>query len=269
MTATVIAAWIKAELAPSIAVVAIALVSVLAGIGMLWVFARCSNQAAIRKSKNRIRAHLYELRLFSDEPSIVFRAQGRLLVENFRLMWHVLPPVLVLAVPMIVAFVYLDAVFGRAPLRIGEQAIVTVQLKNSLTEATPPPLLEVPSGVAVSSPAVRILRTNEVSWRILPTAQVCDGIRVVTPEGPLVKHIQAGSGGLLRYLSEIRSSSITDLLVHAGELPFSNASVKAIVISYPPATVHWLGIDVHWAVWFFVFSIVAALLLKNRMGVAF
>jgi hypothetical protein len=51
------------------------LISLLAGVVMLWVFRRVSNQGAIRVAKKRLQAHLYELRLFADEPRLVWRAQ--------------------------------------------------------------------------------------------------------------------------------------------------------------------------------------------------
>jgi hypothetical protein len=42
---------------------------------MLWVFRRISRQEAIRKTKSRLWACLFELRLFTDEPALVWRAQ--------------------------------------------------------------------------------------------------------------------------------------------------------------------------------------------------
>ena len=59
-------------------------ISVLFGVAVLWVFSRISNQQRIREVKCLIRAHLYELRLVTDEPALVWRAQLALLRDNVR-----------------------------------------------------------------------------------------------------------------------------------------------------------------------------------------
>jgi len=43
--------------------------------------------------------------------------------------------------------------------------------------------------------------------------------------------------------------------------------VEWLDIRYPAASLHVLGFSVNWLVWFFVVSMLAALLLKGRFGV--
>jgi len=43
--------------------------------------------------------------------------------------------------------------------------------------------------------------------------------------------------------------------------------VESIAIDYTSATVDGFGLRLHWLVWFFGFSILAALVLKKRFGV--
>ena len=62
--------------------------------------------------------------LYQDEPVLLLRAQGHLLVENFRYVRHMLRPALFLALPMVVLNGHFDAVYGRRPLRIGETALL-------------------------------------------------------------------------------------------------------------------------------------------------
>ena len=50
-------------------------IGLLLGVAMLWVFGRWSNQKAIKAAKRRVEACLYEMRLFTDEPSLVWKAQ--------------------------------------------------------------------------------------------------------------------------------------------------------------------------------------------------
>ena len=54
-------------------------VSLLTALLMLFVFQLTSNQAGIRRAKDRIKAHLLELRLFKDNMRVTLWAQGGIL----------------------------------------------------------------------------------------------------------------------------------------------------------------------------------------------
>src|SRR5262245_35956842 len=75
--------------------------SVLVGIAMLWVFRRTSNPEGIARAKARVMAHLYELRLFPDEPVLIWKAQWGLLKANARYAGMMLVPVAVMGLPMV------------------------------------------------------------------------------------------------------------------------------------------------------------------------
>ena len=240
----------------------LAVVSALAGVGMLWLFGRTSNQAAIRRTKRRLQAHLLELRLFGDEPSLIWKAQAGLLAYNAKYIALMLVPVAILSVPMVLLLMHLESFYGMRPLPVGEEAIVTVQMRGAL-EAK----LEAPEGIAVETPGVRVPSEQQVSWRIRPVKEGSGALRVVTPEGAFEKQIAAGGGW--RYVSDRRVSSAWDLVWHPAEKRLPGGRVEWIEVRYPPAEVAWLGLETHWLVWFLVFSMAAALVLKGRFKVAF
>ena len=64
--------------------IGLTLISILTGIGMLWVFGKTSNQEKISRTKKRLQAYLLEMRLFGDDISLVFSAQKKLVIDNFR-----------------------------------------------------------------------------------------------------------------------------------------------------------------------------------------
>src|SRR6516162_9661886 len=105
-------------------------ISVLIGIAMLWVFARTSNQQAIQKVKARLQAHLYEMRLFTDEPVLIWKAQWGLLVANAKYIGLMLVPALVASIPMVLIFAQLECYYGNSPLPVGREAIVTAHLRT-------------------------------------------------------------------------------------------------------------------------------------------
>jgi hypothetical protein len=235
-------------------------ISALTGVAMLWVFGRFSNQAAIRRAKARLQAHLYELRLFADEPSLIWRAQKGLLASNARYLGLMLKPAIVLTIPMIPLLVQLDCFYGRSPLAVGEPAIVAVTMKDAT-----PPGLQGPPGIRVETPAVRVPRENLILWRIRPQQEAAGALRFVLSDAILEKTVVSGAG--LRYLSAERAGSLGGLFWSPREKLLPAGPVERIEVRYPSAEIRWGPLSFHWLVWFLVISMVAALLLKGRLGV--
>jgi uncharacterized membrane protein (DUF106 family) len=242
-------------------------ISVLLGIGMLWVFGRTSNQEAIRAAKNKLKAYMLEMRLFTDEPSIVWQAQKGLLLANARFLGLTLRPALFLAIPMVLIFVQLESFYGRAPLAIGQSTIVTMQMRTDTGSLTPVPILELPDGVVVEGDPVRVLGERQISWRIRPLRDLSGSLRFLLPGVVVENQIEAGAGP--RYVSDRRARTVLDQIWHPGERRLPVDSVDWVEIRYPAARVYWLGMDLSWVVWFLIISMLTALLLKKRMGVAF
>jgi hypothetical protein len=176
-----------------------------------------------------------------------------------------LKPALILTVPMIFLLVHLDNYYGKAALPIGKPAIVTVQAAGRIGANTPAPSLEPPPGVAVETPAVRILDQGQFSWRIRPL-EATDGALDFNWEGAQWQKSVA-SGPEHRYLASRKVSSWTDAFLSAGENRLETSSVAWVDVSYPTANIEFAGLDLHWLVWFFLISIVAAYLLKGYFGV--
>jgi hypothetical protein len=234
--------------------------SILVGVAALLVFRRFSDQAAIRRSKSLVFAHLLEFRLFMDEPGLILRAQRDLIVANGRLLKYLMRPVLILVVPMALLLAEMDAFYSRAPLPLRQAAIVTVQMKDA---AMPVPLLMAPADITIETPAVRIVNERQISWRIRPTEPSSGVLRLVSAGNALTKTISAGRG--IRYISQTRFGSFANFLLHPTEWPFSHAAIEWVEVRYPSAVI----LRVHWLVWFFGISMLSALVLRRRFQVSF
>jgi hypothetical protein len=232
---------------------------------MLWLFARTSNQAAIARTKRRVYAHLMELRLFADDPAMMWRAQRHLLTANLRYLGLMLVPALVIAAPMILLLVRLDAWYGRAPLPVGADAIVTLETHGALDPRGPAPRIEAPAGVAVETPAVRVVRERQVSWRIRALKPVSGELKFALPGGTVEKRIETGNG--FRFVPGRRTHSAMAALWYPDEPRLAGSGVSWIDVQYPSAEVEFLGLRWHWLVWFTIISMLTALLLKKRFRV--
>ncbi len=240
-------------------------ISILISAGMLWVFRLTSNQESLRKVKGLLQAHLYEMRLFTDEPALIWKAQLGLLSANVRYIGMMLLPALVMTVPMVLLFAQLECFYGYAPLKPGQQAIVTMQMKDSGSGEVP--AMRTPEGIEVESPAVRVEGERQISWRIRAVRATTGELQFVFPGQTITKSIEAGVGPV--YLSPRRVSSALDLILHPSESRLPASPVDWIELRYPAATVHAVGLDLHWLIWLLAISMIGALLLKRRFKVTF
>src|SRR5579862_4304984 len=206
--------------------------SILIALLMLWVFRATSNPEAIRAAKTRLQAHLYEMRLFVDEPALIWRAQAGLLAANFRYMGWMLGPALVMSVPLFLIFSQLQCFYAYAPLQSGRDAIVTVQLKPGQREV---PILRAPAGIDVETPVVRVDGGQQLSWRIRAVREAAGPLQFVFVNQTVEKNVSVGRAP--GYVSERRVSSASDLLWYPGEARLPSGPIDWIDINYPAAPV--------------------------------
>ena len=215
------------------ALMAIAVASLATTLIALLVMRRWSDQVSIARWKSQAQAHLLELRLFSDDPAQILRSQRELVIDNFRLMRLLLRPLLILALPTALAIWGLDALFRRAPLRVDEAAVVSADSRHSS--------IATPDGVVVETKPVFVQAMDQTSWRIRPLRAMSGTLRI----GSMEERIVAGTG--------------------FAYLPDRFIAGNNIYIGYPRATV--LGL--HWLLWFVLFSLIAAFVLRRPMRVVF
>lgn len=242
--------------------VGLAVASLLTGIAMLWVVGKTSNQRAIERAKKRMQAHLLEMRLYRDEPGLLFRAQGRLLANNALYLGHMLRPALFLALPMVILYAHLDAVYGRRPLRVGEATLLTAHTAVDGGELS----LAASAGFEVESVPVTDPVSRHVVWRIRATDAITGNLALETPQGTVTKAAAASRGSL--YVSASRTSSWWErLLLAPGERGYISTGVRRIDIEYPSREIGIGDWDTHWVIWFLGISILSAYLLKGLFGI--
>jgi hypothetical protein len=212
---------------PALAVTVLA--GLVAGLASALVFRRFTDSARLRRTVNRMLAHVLELRLFLDEPPLVFRAQRDLLLENARLLRLVFLPCLLLAIPYTLLINELNAFLGHAPLAVGVAAVITVHLDRE--PATDLELIAPPQ-FAVETAGVHVLASRQVSWRLRPLQ-------------PAAGEIAVRGAGPERAITVIAGPGIHRL-----------TAVRWIEVPYPQATV--LGF--HWAVWFSLSTLLGAVI---------
>ncbi|MCX7016062.1 MAG: hypothetical protein NTW86_26480 [Candidatus Sumerlaeota bacterium] len=245
---------------------AMAAVSLATGVVMLWIFGKVSNQAAIRRTKERIRGNLIGVRLFQRDLGVVLRLQRRILRDTLVYMGHSLAPMLVMIVPVALILIQLSVRMDRRPLRPGETAVVKARMRDGA--GFPRDLaLESSAYAAVETLPVRDASNREAVWRIRALEPGAGALTLRAEAREIAKRVVVDE----RWgrLSAVRTGAgAMAQLLHPGEQPIDAASpVQSIEIVYPSLSLTLFGRPIHWLVWFFVLSIVFGFALKGFLGV--
>jgi uncharacterized membrane protein (DUF106 family) len=238
--------------------------SLLTALLMLEVFKLTSNQAAIRKAKDRIKAHLLELRLYKDNMRVTLRAQAAILKANLAYMAANLKPLAVMIVPLVLILAQLSLWFDRAPLRPGQETLVKVGLVETADPVSLDLQLEAPAGLEVSSPAVRIPDEHEIVWRIKAVAPGNGRLILRVADGTIEKSITVGGRSLTKVSTLASRGSIWKQVLYPGERPLpAGTPVRSVEVLYPAKSLTAFGLGVHWLVAYLILSIAFGFAFKG------
>lgn len=239
-------------------------ISLLTGLLMLLIYSRTSNQVGIRRTKDRIKAHLLELRLFKENMGVTWSAQGRILRANLRYLGYSIKPLLVMILPLILILVQLNFWFGYKPLDVGEAAILKLKLAESVKPMEINAVIDAPPSVIVETPALRLEQEREIDWRIRAQSPGRERLTIKVGGQEFVKTVSISGKPLDRISPRRVSRSLIDELFYPSEKPLhSSVSVRSIEVVYPVKKLSFLGIRLHWLVAYFVLSIVFGFALKR------
>lgn len=239
----------------------LAILSVACAILTLLVFRWTSNQKAIRQAKDRIGAHILEIRLFPDQLSVVARAYRALLGSLLIHLRHSLRPLLVMLAPLFIIFVQMETYFARAPLEASKDFLV----RATLAEGYPidSAVIHLPAGIELTAPPVHIPRDREIDWRLQAVHSGSYEVELTMAGAGFAKLVEVGSG-LRRVNPERKRGAFWQAVVSPGELPLPEAGpVESIQVQYPVREIQVWRWGLDWLVAFLVMMLVAAMALKG------
>jgi hypothetical protein len=234
------------------------LISALTGVAMLLIFKATSNQRAIRRTRDLIRAHMLAMRLFRDDARVVVESQKKVLRTNMTYLRYAVVPIVFILPIVVFIMVQLDLRYGPAPARPGEAVVVKAIFDGAVDDDV---TLAAPPGIVVETPALRIPYKREADWRVRPAKAGRFELSLKSKGATYGKELVAGEAGVGR-VSSRRVSGIWSQLMNPGERPLSG-DLKAIEVKYPGRQNKLFGLGVHWVITFFVVSLVAAFALKG------
>ena len=119
-------------------------ISIVIGFLMVIVFRYTSDQKAIGRAKDRLKAHLLAVRLFQDQLPVVMRAYGKILRGTGSYLRLAFTPFLIAILPITFLIVQLDRYFGWMPLQPAQTFLVEARVEDpaALNQAS----LQLPAG---------------------------------------------------------------------------------------------------------------------------
>jgi hypothetical protein len=240
----------------------------LTGLLMLFIYRWTSNQTGIREVKDKIKAHLLELRLYKDNMGVTMKAQGRILRANLRYITLNFKPLVVMIVPLILILAQLNLWFGSKPLTVGRPAILKVELGPEISLQDLEIELEAPPQIAVETPALRIEELKEVDWRISPRSAGIYNLTVKAGDKSVLKTVVVGGRPLQKVSALKVRRNLLDEVLYPGERPLpGGAEVRSVELAYPAGRLNLFGLRVHWLIAYLGLSIVFGFALKRPFKV--
>lgn len=240
-------------------------ISVVIGLLMVIVFRYTSDQKAIGRAKDRLKAHLLAVRLFQDQLPVVMRAYGKILRGTGSYLRLAFTPFLIAILPITFLIVQLDRYFGWMPLQPAQTFLVEARVEDptALNEAS----LLLPSELSSSAPAVHIPKEKEVVWRVVADRTGQFEIQLAAAGQTVSKQVVIGPG--LARISPVRlKDNFWERIFTSGEPALAdNSPVQSITIDYPPREISFAWMQWNWIVLFFVVSLIAGFVFKSVLGI--
>jgi hypothetical protein len=241
--------------------------SAVTGVLLLALFKYTSNQRAIKHVRDDVSAHLLALKLFKESAWVSLKAQGRILLGACRLFVLAIVPILVMALPVILLLAQLALWYQARPLKIGEEAVVILNLNRASGSSGPAFSLRPTDSVEVIAGPVRVQSKREVCWNVKPKKPGSHRLEFEIGGQIYSKELAAGQGFMR--VSRLRPGwDWSSILLNPWEPPFrANDPVQSIEIEYPDRSSWTCGTD-SWVIYWFVVSMIAALCFRRVLNVA-
>jgi hypothetical protein len=245
-------------------------ISIVVGLLMVIVFRYTSDQKAIGRAKDRLKAHLLAVRLFQDQLPVVMRAYLQILRGTGSYLRLAFTPFLIAILPITFLIIQLDRYFGWMPLQPAQTFLVEARVQDPtlMNEAS----LQLPPELSSSAPAVHVAKNaknndNEVVWRVVAEHAGQYDIHIAAAGQTVSKQVVVAPG--LARISPVRlRGNFWERIFTSGEPALAdNSPVQSIAINYPPRMIGFAWMEWNWIVLFFVVSLIAGFIFKSALGI--
>ena len=245
--------------------------SAIFGICALVAYKYTSNQGAITRVHDDIKANLLAIKLFKDNYSVTFKSQMRLFWAALRMFGLSLQPLAVMIIPMVLLIIQMAHRYEWQPLAVGESTLLTVEFKPEVEEVIPDLQLETDESVIIECGPTRAFNQatkkheprNAVVWRIRATAPGRHVVNIKAAGESATKELVASANRYARVSPVCAGSGFWDKLLWPVEKPAADdSSIQQISVDYKNGKTLILGWDIHWIITLMAASMIIAIIIK-------
>lgn len=239
-------------------------ISFLTGLLMLFVFKWTSNQRGIKEVKNKIKAHLLELRLYKDSLALSLQAQGNILRCNLRYIGYSAKPMMVMILPLILILIQLNFWFGYQSLTPNQSTLLKVKLKENQNPVQISLEIEPSPELNIETLPLRIEEFQEINWRFSAREQGIHQLTLTIDGETVNKRVSVAQKALSKISPMKTGKNFIQQVLYPAESPIKGDSmVRSIEIQYPTKNMNLFGWHIHWLIVYFVLSIIFGFALKG------
>lgn len=238
----------------------------------LIVFRYASNQAGITRAKDLIKGYLLELWLYKDDPVVLLRAQGQVVLNSLKYFRYSLVPLLIMIAPMALVIVQVENHFGWRGPNNGESIIVSATLAPGTPGSSAVSSLEsslsVSDGMTLETPALRLDDERKVMWRLRADAPGAHDVELHIGDSRTSASIESGPGAAVIAPLKYQSGNWRELGYPAAEPLVSGSGLESVEVAYPRRYGEYLGLS--GASWILLAaSLIFGFALRGLFGVTF
>ncbi len=241
------------------------LVAAVTGVLMLLVFKYTSNQAAVKRVRDDIKANLLALSLFKDSAVVSLRSQGRIIVAAVRLLSLSVVPMLAMSVPMVLLLGQLALWYQARPLHVGEEAVITVHV-TALDGELPDVQLVNTAAIEPTIGPVRVARRQMLCWSVRVREPGYHRLMFAVEGKTFAKELAVGNG-FMRVSQRRPPWRWSDVILHPAERPFAvDSIIQSIDVAYPDRS-SWTAGSNTWLLYWFSVSMAFAFATRPLLKV--
>lgn len=243
-----------------------AVISVVLGVFMMFVFKYISPQHRIEVVKDRMMACVLGVWLYRDQPRMILRSQVGAGFYGISYLSLVIFPMLAISPLIVLVLAQMNAFYDHRPIAAGQTALVTLTYAAERPMDRMDAALTPPQGVHVAATA-RSPHLRQVSWKLVCDQPIAAPLTIRVDGQELTKQLAVG-GDVLRAEPLRRRAGFWNQLLYPSEPGLDAASpVESIRVEYAPRDL-WLIVRMHWLWYSFIVMTLGVLVLRGPMGVA-
>jgi hypothetical protein len=246
--------------------------SVVIGILMTYVFGKTSNQGALRRAADNIRAQLFGIKLFKEDLLVTLQCQIALLKSTGLRLLHSLPPMLVMLAPLLLVLTQLAMRYEHRPLVQGEQTVVSLRIKPERWKEMRDVGLTKGDGFEVETQAVRDEENSTIYWRLRATGHAEQFLEWQVGDRTISKRLPiAPTPAELEISNPKRAGdSLWESVLYPAEPRLAaDSPIQAIDLQLPRRDTPFLGWNIPWWATFFLVSVLVAFVAGKLIGVQY